>query len=416
MTSAVSSVQARGALLRHSRWDALLVALAALHGVVLVAFPLMPVVAVGVWWNSNTIAHYFIHAPFFRSLRLNVLFGLYLSALLGIPQTIWRERHLAHHAGVAWKPRFSSQLIAETALVVGLWLGLLAFQPRFFLTVYIPGYIVGLTLCYLHGYFEHVHGTISHHGRLYNLLFFNDGYHVEHHTSPRTHWTRLPQRLTPSTPTSGWPAVLRWLDAFSLEGQERWVLRSPRLQAFLIRSHERAFRQLLLHTAKPARVAIIGGGLFPRTLLVLRRLLPDARFVIIDRSAENIETARRFVNGNMQVEKPGAGWHAFAALKVVDYPESQAGPRKHGTQANAIAPESSSTDELVQFLHAVYEPAMVKGCDLAVFPLAFVGNRPALYREPPAPAVLIHDWLWHRRGTSAIVSLFLLKRLNLVRP
>jgi hypothetical protein len=27
---------------------------------------------------------------------------------------------------------------------------------------------------------------------------------------------------------------------------------------------------------------------------------------------------------------------------------------------------------------------------------------------------LVHDWLWHRRGTSAIVSIFLLKRLNLV--
>jgi hypothetical protein len=70
----------------------------------------------------------------------------------------------------------------------------------------------------------------------------------------------------------------------------------------------------------------------------------------------------------------------------------------------------------VEFLHAVYEPALVAGCDLIVFPLAFVGDRQALYRDPPAPAVLIHDWLWRRRGQSATVSLFLLKRLNLVRP
>lgn len=367
MTLAVSSLEVRG-VLRHSRWDALLVALAALHGVVLVAFPIMPVVAVGVWWNSNTIAHYFIHAPFFRSRRLNVLFSLYLSALLGIPQTIWRERHLAHHAGVVWKPRISPQLIAETALVLGVWLVLLATQPRFFVTVYLPGYVAGLVLCYLHGYFEHVQGTISHHGRLYNLLFFNDGYHVEHHASPGTHWTRLPQRVILSAPTSRWPAALRWLDALSLEGLERWVLRSPRLQAFLLRSHERAFRRLLPQLSRLQYVAIIGGGLFPRTLLILRRLLPEARFVIIDRSADNIETARRFLGEN------------------------------------------------VDFRHAIYEPGLVTECDLAVFPLAFVGDRQALYREPPASAVLIHDWLWRRRGRSAIVSLFLLKRVNLVRP
>jgi hypothetical protein len=367
MTSAVQAWQASG-VLRHSRWDALLVALAALHGVVLILFPIMPVVAFGVWWNSNTIAHYFIHAPFFRSRRLNILFALYLSVLLGIPQTIWRERHLAHHAGVAWKPRFSPQLIAEMALVFSLWLLLLALQPRFFLAVYLPGYVAGLLLCYVHGYYEHAHGTISHHGTPYNLLFFNDGYHVEHHASPGTHWTRLPQRVTASTPTSRWPALLRWLDALSLEGLERWVLRSKWLQAFLLARHERAFHRLLPRLARVERVAIIGGGLFPRTLLVLRRLLPKAHFVIIDRSAANIETARRFLG------------------------------------------------EDLEFLHAVYEPSLVADCDLAVFPLAFVGDRQALYLEPPAPAVLIHDWLWHRRGQTAIVSLLLLKRLNLVGP
>src|SRR5262249_30481485 len=90
---------AQGVLLRHSRWDALLVALALAHGVLLLAFPVAPVIALGVWWNSNTVAHYAIHAPFFRSRRVNALFRLYLSGLLGIPQTVWRERHLAHHAG-----------------------------------------------------------------------------------------------------------------------------------------------------------------------------------------------------------------------------------------------------------------------------------------------------------------------------
>jgi hypothetical protein len=59
---------------------------------------------------------------------------------------------------------------------------------------------------------------------------------------------------------------------------------------------------------------------------------------------------------------------------------------------------------------------LVADCDLVVFPLAFVGDRSALYRDPPAPIMLVHDWIWRRRGASAMVSLVLLKRLNLVRP
>jgi hypothetical protein len=43
-----------------------------------------------------------------------------------------------------------------------------------------------------------------------------------------------------------------------------------------------------------------------------------------------------------------------------------------------------------------------------------VGNRRGLYDDPPARLTLVHDWLWRRRGTSAIVSVLLLKRLNLI--
>src|SRR5690349_14605462 len=96
-----------------SRWDAPLVLLAVGHMALLLAVPVAPVLALGLWWNSNTIAHNFLHKPFFRARSANRLFALYLSVLLGIPQTIWRGRHLAHHAGVRWQPRLSAQLAAE---------------------------------------------------------------------------------------------------------------------------------------------------------------------------------------------------------------------------------------------------------------------------------------------------------------
>ncbi len=91
--SAASVIPERRGALRRSRWDALPVALAALHGGLLLAVPAAPVIAVGLWWGSNTVAHYFLHRPFFRYRALNVAFALYLSVLLGVPQTLWRDRH-----------------------------------------------------------------------------------------------------------------------------------------------------------------------------------------------------------------------------------------------------------------------------------------------------------------------------------
>jgi hypothetical protein len=146
------------------------------------------------------------------------------------------------------------------------------------------------------------------------------------------------------------------------------VLRSGFLQRFVLDRHERAFRRLLPELPATPRIAVVGGGLFPRTLLVLKRLFPEASLVVIDRSEENIAVAR------------------------------------------ALAPAG------VSFEHASYDPSLVRGFDLVVFPLAFSGDRKAIYADPPAPVVLVHDWLWRRRGTSVVVSFLLLKRLNLVRP
>jgi len=353
-------------VLRHSPWDALLVALAAAHGLLLALVPAAPVVALGLWWNSNTVSHHFLHRPFFRARALNRLFALYLSVLLGVPQSVWRRRHLAHHAGVRWRLRWTRPVLVEAAAVLALWAVLLALCPGFFLTAYLPGYVAGLALCSLHGHYEHARGTTSHYGAVYNLLFFNDGYHAEHHAAPGTHWTRLPARAQAGARASRWPAVLRWLDGLTLEGLERWVLRSQPLQRFVLAAHERAFRRLLARLPAVGRVGVIGGGLFPRTVLILRRLLPRAELVVIDASAANIECARALV--------PGA----------------------------------------VAFINDWYDPLRHGAFDLLVVPLALVGDRRVFYHQPPAAAVLVHDWLWHRRGPGAIVSLLLLKRLNLV--
>jgi hypothetical protein len=310
---------------------------------------------------------------------------MYLSLLTGIPQSVWRERHLAHHAGLppaaffnptnrpVHKPVGASigvmdQRLVESAAILALWLGILSLDPSFFVSVYVPGYLTGLALCYTHGHFEHARGAISHYGLLYNISFFNDGYHVEHHTRPGAHWTRLPALARPGTNTTRWPAVLRWLEAVNLERLERLVLRSALLQWFLLRTHEQALRRLLAKVPEPATVKIVGGGMFPRSALILRRLFPNAQITIVDRSAENLKTAKTFL------------------------------------------------DDRVNLVHGVYDPADEDESDLIVVPLAFIGDRKAIYRKHRAGFTLVHDWIWSKQGESALVSVFLLKRLNLVQP
>lgn len=346
----------------------MLVALSFAHAVLLIGFPSSPLIAIGLWWNANTISHNFVHLPFFRSPVLNRLYSIYLTVLLSIPHSVWRERHLRHHSGRDGSFRWTRMGCVEVGLIAALWIAMASINQTLFTTIYLPGYFVGLGLCHLQGHFEHARGTTSHYGWLYNLIFFNDGYHVEHHLRSSEHWTMLPQHADPCAVKSRWPPILRWLDSINLESLECVVLRSSRLQRYVVATHERAFRALLPKLPDIRRVTIVGGGLFPRTALVLQKLLPTVPLTIVDASAANLSIAERFLDGTI----------AF----------------RHCT----YRPQSNEPDE----------------GHLVVIPLAFIGDRQLLYRDPHAPVMLVHDWIWRRRAQGVTVSWLLLKRLNLI--
>src|SRR5678816_995745 len=213
---------------RHA--DGLLICFSGIHGILLLSFPFIWLIGLGMWWNANTVAHNFIHLPFFRSRAANRIFSAYLTVLLGVPQSLWRQRHLAHHAERRWQFRWTTQLATEIGLLLVVWVGLLIVAPSFFVTTYIPGLVMGLGLCALQGRYEHLGGTVSHYGRLYNWLFFNDGYHVEHHRRPALHWRELPRHREMRSLASRWPAVLRWLEIWSLTSLEKMVFKSKGLQ------------------------------------------------------------------------------------------------------------------------------------------------------------------------------------------
>ncbi|MEZ4225839.1 MAG: fatty acid desaturase [Polyangiaceae bacterium] len=352
-------------------------------------------VALGMAWGSNSVSHIHLHAPLFRSRRVSSAYGLYLTALLGIPQTLWRRRHLWHHAGepqtVAkpWSPR----MWLELGVVLVVMAAIAWASPRAWSSAYLPGYLLGLLFCRVQGDMEHAatgdpQRGVSHYGWLYNLLWFNDGYHAEHHEFPSAHWTRLPEmRRRVSAAQSTLPPLLRPLEQVAPAlGQIAWVARglcalerlalaSPLLQRFMLRTHLRAIRVALGALPRPPRhITIVGGGLFPRTALVLSEVFPEARLRVVDRSAASIARAERY-------------------LATLQQP-----PR-------------------LSFELASFDPLRHAEDDLVVVPLAFVGEKELLREVRSRTALLTHDWIWSRQGLSSrVVSWLLLKRVNLSLP
>jgi hypothetical protein len=354
-------------IFRYSSWDGLLVLMALGHGMALLLWPSVLVVGLGMWWCANTVSHNFIHLPFFRARGANAGFSIYLTLLLGVPQTLWRQRHLAHHADSDWRFHATLQLAVEASAILALWCALALVAPKFLMSTYAPGLLLGLLLCHFQGHYEHARGTTSHYGWLYNLLFFNDGYHAEHHQKPARHWRELRQQHTQGR-VSRWPAVLRWLEMVNLETLERVVLRSKLLQRFILAAHRGAFQRLLRSVPDARQIAVVGGALFPRTALLLKQIAPSAAVTVIDSNESHIAIAHTFLNGSVRYE------------------------------------------------HRMFESAHpTDKYDVVVIPLSYVGDRERLYREPPARALLVQDWLWRPRGSAtSTISWLLLKRLNLV--
>jgi hypothetical protein len=161
------------------------------------------------------------------------------------------------------------------------------------------------------------------------------------------------------------------MELAGLDGLEELVCHSPLLQRFVLRVHQRALANALSLIPLPRRVVIVGGGLFPRTALVLQRLVPEAKLTLVDARADRLERAKAWLNSEVECV------NSFC------------------TPANLSQ--------------------LTSGAELVVLPLALQGSRIEFYRHPTACHVLVHDWLWRPHGQSMVVSWLLLKRLNLVQ-
>lgn len=200
--------------------------------------------------NINGVGHNFIHNPFFRWPLLNRFFSLCQSVACCFSQTYYDAVHMQHHKGNSdrqnesgdtidwlsiyrhghdgeaenpWSYVFLSYFRDNPAairrelkkrnnadhiwgnielaafvitLVVMAW-----FNWRYVVFFFLPFYYLGHCFSYLNGYFRHYGANpdkpmawgVSSYGKIYNWLFFYNGYHAEHHFRPKVHWTRMEQ-------------------------------------------------------------------------------------------------------------------------------------------------------------------------------------------------------------------------------
>jgi fatty acid desaturase len=198
--------------------------------------------------NYQCVAHNAIHNPFFSWAPLNRLFAVINSLCLGVPQSLYRVHHLHHHKynndakdpltgetrdvtstfrfgredeeepimtyaalgffrtsvrymwDQAEKKGLRGQVIAECVALAAFFGLVIAADWRGFVCFYVPVWYLGQMAALAENYLEH-HGAIpgdrrtdsvSAYGRFYNLVWFNNGYHQEHHWRPQVHWTKVP--------------------------------------------------------------------------------------------------------------------------------------------------------------------------------------------------------------------------------
>ena len=198
--------------------------------------------------NINGVGHNFIHNPFFRSDLLNRLFSVANSVACCFSQTYYDVVHMQHHKGNSDRPGESGETIdwlsiyrhghdgeaenpwayvflsffrdnpaairkelskrgrvelmwgnIELAAFAGTFLVMFLLNWRYVIFYLLPFFYLGHCFSYLNGYFRHygadpdkpIAWGVSSYGKIYNWLFFYNGYHAEHHFRPKVHWTKM---------------------------------------------------------------------------------------------------------------------------------------------------------------------------------------------------------------------------------
>ena len=197
-----------------------------------------PLMAFGVWWMSNTVAHNFIHRPFFRS-------GACEPRVRALP-----EHGARHSAGAMAGASSCASCRARTARPVdagprdagrggagglGRADGLGAGVVRANLPPRLRWRASCCARCTATTSTSRERPATT--GGCTTCCSSTTGITSSTTRDPASTGRGCRATATPPRARSRWPAPLRWLDAFGLEGLERLVLRSAALQRFVVATH-----------------------------------------------------------------------------------------------------------------------------------------------------------------------------------
>lgn len=209
--------------------------------------------------NYQCVAHNFIHNPFFSREGLNHTFAVMNSILLGMPQTLYRFHHLNHHKynsdyrdpesgqtkdysslyrfsrkpdeaeniwaysflgpfrmdfgilfGVAREKGLAWLVWIETFAFFAFYAGLAIYNWYAFLVFFVPVLFLGQVAALAENYLEHkganptsrLTDSVSCYSAFYNFIWFNNGYHQEHHFRPYVHWAEIRELKSRMLPES----------------------------------------------------------------------------------------------------------------------------------------------------------------------------------------------------------------------
>ena len=127
---------------------------------------------------------------------------VFLSFFRDNPAAIKRELAKRGNADVRWGTieltAFISVLLLMALIVPT---NPITFINWRYMLFFLPFFYLGHCFSYLNGYFRHYGANpdkpiawgVSSYGKIYNWIFFYNGYHAEHHFRPKVHWTKMEQ-------------------------------------------------------------------------------------------------------------------------------------------------------------------------------------------------------------------------------
>jgi hypothetical protein len=183
---------------------------------------------------------------------------------------------------------------------------------------------------------------------------------------------------------------------------EYMTLNLPIIRNWVLVVHHNAFKRLL-KGKRFERILVVGGGIYPRTAIVLKRMCPYAQVTIQDMSRESLKVAEAYLKrtrNELNISFLHREYAPTDASTIYSTVYSTEYSTVYGTMYNSNTTYATTTSTVCPY-------------DLVVYPLALQCS--TLIKSPSSCLNVRHCWIWENTDTkrSTIVSYLLLKKLVL---